>query len=228
MNTDDQISRPDSHSPDGDGPRPGQQRARKPAKKKGMSPLLMVILVFVGLGGLGFLLCLGGGFFLYSQSDFEFDDDPEVVISQTAEMMEIEIMEGLEPVSSVHINMLVMSITVVGYEREEGGAFLLLGEVDVAMSAMDDEEMEREVRGSLAGEDNSLRVEEVEVRDFEIRGETVEFEFARGEDRETGTPAREVSGVFAGRSGKRAIMMLQMEEEHYDDEAVIAMIESIR
>ena len=228
MTTDDQFPRPDSNSFDGEGSRPGQRAARKPPKKKGMSPLLMVLLVFVGLGGLGFLLCLGGGFFLYSQSDFEFDDDPEVVIAQTAEMMEIEIMEGLEPASWVHINMLVMTITMVGYEREIGEGFLLIGEVDVAMSAMDDDEMEREVRGSMAGEESSLRIEEMEFREFEIRGETAEFQFGRGEDRETGKPGREVSGVFPGRGKKRAIMMLQIDEEQYDEEAVIAMIESIR
>ena len=88
--------------------------------------------------------------------------------------------------------------------------------------------MRKQMRSQDFGEKELIvNQDEIETRTFTIRGKEIEFQFAKAEDPETGTAYRQVSGVFPGKGGT-AFLMLQIEEEGYDEDVIVKIIESIK
>lgn len=191
-----------------------------------------ILWILLGIGGLSLLLCCGVGAFLYSKADFAFDvtEDPEAATALTEELVDIDIPAGFEPEGTLHLDMMVMEMELAFYEHAEADGSLAIAEMDVIGS--DDEDVAAEMRDSMEqsgvdddGED--LRLVSVDSRTFEIRGEPAEFEFAELEDRETGEPYRQISGAYLGRDRPFGAIWLLVEEDHYDEDATVHMIESI-
>ena len=72
-----------------------------------------------------------------------------------------------------------------------------------------------------------LNIQSTGTREITIRGEKVEFVFAEGTDKNTDTVVQQVTGVFPGREGM-GYLMLRIDDESYDEQAVVRMIESIK
>ncbi len=194
-----------------------------------MSILVKVLLVLGALGGLSVLVCAGGAFYVYSQFQFDIEEDPDKAVAITAEIADIDIAEGFEPQGAVVTDMVFMQMKLVDYEYADTDSWMLIAELDSPMGSQ--RELERELRQSLEDEgwaDDELRVVSTENRDFEIRDSTATFQFAHAKDRQSGEPFRQVSGSFPARDRGVAFLTLAVEEANYDEDGIIAMIESIR
>jgi len=196
--------------------------------KPGMSTGMKVLIILLCVGGLFVLVCCGGGIYLASQMDMDVNDDPEATKKVTAEIIDIEIPEVFEPKSSMSMNWIFFEMKLAAYEAKDNKGMLMITEIDMPM-AEGDEQQQAEMRKSMQQQnfgERSLTIIRSESREFEIRGETVKFQFAEAEDA-SDTPFRQVTGAFSGKGGA-ASLMLQIEEEQYDEEAVVKMLESIK
>ena len=73
-------------------------------QKQGMSTGVKVLIILLCVGGGSFVLCCGGGIYWFS-SNFNASVDPAAVEEVTAEIAEIEIPDGFQPMQSVSFNM---------------------------------------------------------------------------------------------------------------------------
>jgi hypothetical protein len=203
--------------------------AQRKEPKPGMSTGMKVLIILLCVGGLGFLLCCGGIFYFASKVDMEFNDDPTVIRKVTAEIVDIEIPDLFEPKASVSMNVFVVEMKMVVYGAKDEKGILMITEMDTP-TAEGNEQQQAQMRKSMQqqnfGEKN-LTTKRSESREFEVRGETVKFQFAEAEDEASGTAYRQVTGAFPGKEGN-TFLMLQIEEEQYDEEAVVKMLESIK
>lgn len=70
---------------------------------------------------------------------------------------------------------------------------------------------------------------DVTVREFPIRGEQVEFRFAKGKDPDSGREFREVTATIPGKEPNAVVYFtLQVPEKSYDEDEVLKMIRSIK
>ena len=197
-----------------------------PPKKRGMSTTAKILIGFFCLSGFLFLLCCGGLIYIFTQFKIETDQDPILAEQRVKEIADIEIPEGFEPEVSGTADFFFISATFAAYEHEEADGALILGEVNLEIEA--GPEAEEEIRRAIRQEANErrLKIKSIETREFEIRGETAEFTFAEAEN-EDGEAYRQVAGGFLTEDGT-GLLILQLDEEHYDEDAVVKMIESIR
>jgi len=196
-------------------------------KKKGMSTATKILIAFLCGGALLFLVCCGGLIYLGTQLQFDQSNDPAVAEQRLEDMVEIEVPGSFEPRFSGSLGFFdFVSGTLVVFEAAEGEGALIFIHVNLEIEA--GPEAEEEMRRSLRqqGNERQLRVESSETREFEIQGETCEFEFAQAKN-EDGDAFRQVMGGFPTKEGT-GLMVLQVDEERYDEEAVVKMIESIR
>lgn len=227
MATGDNWPQDDSRSSGGrdDWDRDGGQRAAKP----GMSTGMKVLLILLGIGGVFVLACCGIGIYFFSQ--IQVEEDPAAVARITREIAEIEIPEQFEPEGAFGMNVIVWSLKMVAYSHQQEAGSLALAEmtVDVGGHQKTHELQVRDMLREQGFGQEDLEITSSEKRDFEIRGETESFEFAEAEHRETGEKFRQVSGTFKGKEPDSiGFLILQIQEEHYDEEAAVKMIESIR
>lgn len=196
--------------------------------KQGMSTAAKILIVLLCIGGGFFLLCCGGAIYLYSQMDFEFNEDPAIAAQRLAEITDIELPDNFEAEGSMSFDFFFMSMKMVVYKPTAGDGALLIAQINMDVEGAPDaeEEMRRSIRQQGHQKDLKVVRETVETREFEIRGETVEFEFAQAENEE-GEKYRQVVGAFPAKEGT-ALLMLQVEEDQYNEEAVVNMIESIK
>jgi hypothetical protein len=65
------------------------------------------------------------------------------------------------------------------------------------------------------------------MKEIQVRGEPVAFNFATGKSPGTETERIEVTGIFQGQSGP-VMLILSADTQVIDEEAVVKMIESIK
>lgn len=188
------------------------------------------LFIAIGIFALCLLLCCGGGIFVYTQADFSFEEDPEATVAFTEEIMDIDIPEEFEPEAVIRMGMIFMDMDMAFYAHRDGQGELLIAEADIIGS--DSMDLEQEMQESMQetgvdDEEDHLRITSRDIREFEVRGDTVEFQFAEAEHRQTGQPYRQVSGSFQGRDNPVAAVWVEIEEEYYDEAAIVDMIESI-
>ena len=206
--------------------RPGE--GPPPPPKKGMSTATKVLLIMLCVFGGFCLLCCGGIVYIASQMDFDFNDDPAVAKQRLAEMADIDVPDSFEAEGSLSFDIFFMSMKMVVFNPTEGEGALGISQVNLEIEAGPEaeEDMRRSIRQQGHQRDLRVNQETIEMREFEIRGETVEFEFAQAEN-DQGEAFRQVTGSFPAKEGT-AILILQIDEEHYDEEAIVQMLESIK
>ena len=210
-----------------------RQQPRKP--KQGMSSGMKVLIVLLCVGGGMFVLCCGGGIYVVVKVANSEKHTPEEVIAITNDIVDIEIPAGFKPrvpQGGLDLDMIFMQMKVVAYTPTDVDGILKIKEMNVFGANSEDQEpkMRRTMRQPMGNQDfgeKELILNKTEPRAFTIRGKEVNFKFAEAEDPDTGTAYRQVSGFFPGKEGT-VLLMLQIEEEGYDEEAVVKMIESIK
>ncbi len=170
----------------------------------------------------------GGIIYIGSQMNFEVIEDPVVAAERLTEIADIDVPDSFEAEGSASFDIFFMSMQMVAFQPTNGQGVLIIGQVNLNIEAGPEaeEDMRRSIREQGGQKRLNIDEESVETREFEIRGNTAEFEFAKAEN-DDGEVYRQVVGSFEGKQGT-AILVLQVEEEHYDEEAVVKMLESIK
>ncbi len=203
------------------------------APKKGMGTGMKIVLVLLCLGGGMFLLCCGVGFYLFSQFKPEIkQNDPQAAAKTAQEIVSIEVAEQFQPSDSIKISGEVfgfgMKMKMATYRPVKGQGGLNLMQVHTTNMPKEFQDAQARQQMKQQGFDNrQLNIEQAETREFEIRGQKVPFLFTKAKDAQTGKVFRQVTGTFADKKGI-VMLMLQVEEEFYDEEAVVRMLESIK
>ena len=201
-----------------------------PRKRSG-SKVLWIIL---GVVGGSMLLCCGGGVFLYQKFKDQFKMEVDVTAAGTEAMTktiaDIEILEDFQPMSSLDMDLAGYSMKWAVYQQQERTGRLMLAEMNFPSADQAQEKKQLEDSMQQQQQQQGFRLLNnlsTETREFTIRGETVDFEFAEGTDVSTDTAVRQITGVFPGRDGM-GYLRLQIDDDSYDEEAVVRMIESIK
>lgn len=204
------------------------------APRKGMSTGMKILIVLLCLGGVLFLLCGGCVIYVVSQVKHEVkQDDPQAAAQTAQEIVTIEVPEQFQPSDSVKMGGELfgfgMKMKVATFRSAEGHGSLVLMQMQMKIRNMPQQDQAELARQQLRQQDlhnTELNVVRSEQREFEIRGQKVPFLFAEAKQPETDTAFRQVSGAFAVDQGM-VMLLLQVEEEAYDEEAVVRMLESI-
>lgn len=200
-----------------------------PPRSAGMSSGTKVLIVVASIAGVSVLLCCGGVVYIGSKFKPEIKiNDPVAASATAAEIVTIDVPEQFRPSDSMKMNFGVMKMKMAMFKAQVGGGTVILAEMQMpAMPQQQDQEAQ--LRQSLRQQNvnnRELVVRESEMREFDVRGEKVKFLFAKAEEVSTGAAFRQVTGTFPSKQGI-AILQVQVEEEHYDEEAVVKMLESI-
>lgn len=200
-----------------------------PPEKPGMSTGMKVLILLLCLGGGIMLLCCGGVVYFISQIEVE-QNNPAAAAATAAEIVSIEVPDQFRPSDSMKMELPfgLMRMKLVAYKSTAGRGELGLIEMQIANVPM--QQQEGQFRQQLQQQginSRQLIIKEQEPREFKIRGRAVTFLFAEAKDAQSGTAFRQVSGTFPGKGGT-AFLLLQVEEDSYDEDAVVKMIESIK
>ena len=186
-----------------------------------------ILLICLAVAGVCLLLCCGGVVYLFQTRVKFHANDPAAARDIARKIADFEPPAGYEPRHAMRMNLpLVPSTKAAFFERDDGEGLLILSEFG---AATDDTSALREMNRALAEQNRApqrLETLHSESKVFQIRGKEVRFQFAEAQD-EQGRKYRIVSGAFPAKDGT-GHLILQVEGEHYDEAAVIEMIESIR
>lgn len=209
---------------------PGYQPAPPPAQKQGMSGFAKLLIGCGIVVALGFLVCCGGAVFLMSRVKVQQSEDPATVLEHTKRIADIEIPASFKPASTLSVDIWIVQVTMVAFAPAEGEGSLLLLQSNVSGDKESIDDFVRQInRGENDSEERNLELDPTSIvdKEFTIRGSPATFQFAKGTDGENMKTFRQVTGAFPGKEGT-AILFLQIDEEHYNEEEIIKMIESIK
>lgn len=182
------------------------------------------------LGGMLFLVCGGAcGFLVYLFTPSVSTSADEIVLIQQ-EIAPLAVPAFLEPVLAQKLDNPLVTLRQCVYRHQEGRGVLRLMETKVKFG--EDEAGARQMLDQLSqdktgGEIHRLEVSRSETREFIIQQESVPFRFDEGRDLSSATRYRQVSGDFRGKNGW-ARLILQLEEEVWDEDAVTALLNSLK
>jgi hypothetical protein len=191
-----------------------------------MSTGTKVLLICLAVGGVCLLLCCGGAFYLVRTRMDIRPNNPVAARATAAEIADFHPPPGFEPRGSIAMNLpFVPGMKAAIYELENGEGVLIIAELATSDAGGD---AQREMHRVLQEQNRAprrLQTIRSESRVFEIGGREVRFLFSEAQD-ENGREYRVVSGSFPGKGGT-AQLILNVEADRYEEEAVIKMIESL-
>jgi len=197
--------------------------------RQGMSTGVKVLIVLLVLFGGGMLLCCGAFALMGYMFMPKVSTTPADVIAVRDEMVTIDLPDDLEPKQSLRMDNLMFAMKTAMFESRDGKSQLMIASMHVKIGGPEANN-ELQVRNALEDQGESQRPlanSETKTQSVKIKGADHDFVFTKGEDAQTGRKMRQVSGTFPGREGT-AFLMYQTEEDNYDEERVVKMLESIR
>ena len=229
---DDSVEKQDAWSEQPEQPADAdQQPGFPPPKKKGIGTTAKVLIILLcGAAGL-FLICCGGVVYFFANLKVESKEDAASTKATTTEIVDIKIPDEFHPAGSMKVStsLFPMNVKVAVYSVVDGKGVLIIMAMKMPIAGAD-ANMQQQIREELNKKglgNQNLTIKEKELREFEIRGQKVSFLFAKAEQPRDQAKFRQVTGTFSGKNGT-SFLMLQVEEEHYDEESVVKMIESIK
>lgn len=193
-----------------------------PAPKKKSGALKWVLIILGGLCGLCCCGIVGAAIYGYNQIGMSFD--PQVARTRTQEIADIEVPEGMEPKFSMSMMGMMKMAVWVGGEDGSGGMFMLIeGKQGVSKEQLRqsiDEQMKKQ------GQQGNISIEERKTKTYTVRGEETSFEIAKG--KAEGRDIWQVSGDFASKEGGRAVILMMLPADKFDEEDIDGVIESIK
>ncbi len=221
MEYDDDLFTPDEKRPDDSAPR-AERSSGNQQTGCGMKLFLIILAV---VGGLTMLCCCGIGITVYSVTP-EIEENPALVKQDLARMLKIDLPEGFEPKRSFTMKLFsFIAMDGVFVENSESGVIILM---EFSGALAENKELQESFKQGLGESSSSdeLKVEEQTIKEVTIGGETIEFKFIKGTDRNTNQEVRQVHGVLPGKNGP-ILFILSLAEEKWDEEQVMKMLESI-
>lgn len=198
----------------------------EPPPRRPLSTGTKVLLTLGVAFGVLMLLCCGvAGWFGY-QIQRGFSPDPQEIARIRSEIVrDIRIPEELQPRLGMDLPFFgVKASLYIGDRPGAGGEMLLLLRVP---PGVDPHEVRFQVEEAMGQDHQHFDMQPPETKRIRIEGEEVEFQFARGKDRQSGAEVRQVLGVLTGPEGPIMILMV-VGEKVWDEERVVRILESIK
>ncbi len=189
------------------------------------SGCLKWFLVFAGLGAVGILGCCGVGYYLFMP---KIVTKPAQVDAFLQEVADVKMLPDFKGETGVKMNFVFMEMRMCRYAHTSGKGELQLMEMAMnANNAGGNAELEAQMQKQKQMEMKALTVKSTETRDLDIRGQSATFTTVFGQDVSSKTEYYQVEGTFLGKHGP-AKLMLQVEAEIWDEEAVSELLESLQ
>lgn len=185
-----------------------------------------ILLILLGVGAVSLALCCGGALWFWNRS-FEMTEDPVKVVAAQQEIAEIQLLPNQQPLFAMKMNLGLMNMTLVAYKSTGRSSMMLM---QMKMTGMTEDEMQQNFRKEGQKKNDQFQEESSETQKIKVDGVEREFLFAKGKLQSGGGPAvaaRQITGMFPSRNGM-GYLIVTIEEEVYDEAAVIQMIESIK
>lgn len=182
------------------------------------------------LGGLVILVCVGLcglGMYLFNLSETTVAEE---IAQIQQEIVSLELPEFLEPIYAEKMDNFLLSLRVCKYRHREGRGLLKVIAVDWKKG--DEKTLEQEWLDELShlpaqDEIRLLEVTQSETREITVGQQSVPFRFEEGQDLSSATRYRQVSGDFTTAAGS-VRLILQLEAEVWEDEAVMQLLNSLK
>ncbi|MEO1996111.1 MAG: hypothetical protein ABGZ17_12635 [Planctomycetaceae bacterium] len=191
-------------------------------QKSGMSTWLKVLLVIFGVFGLVCCGCCGGAWYWFSQQELDMDN-PAGARAVAQEVLKQSVPEDMfEPKGSLDFSFFSLFEMKMGlFEAKNGDGVLMIMKMAVPQQPGQEEQFEQALRGQSAQNSKRLVIESSETKTLKLKGiGEVAFQFSKGKETSTNKDYREIQGVLPSPGGG-ALFLLQMEDEIYDEAAII-------
>ena len=198
------------------------------AEKSGGSGCLKFALIVGGLSFIGLLVCCGGLTWFGWGFIPKMATTPTDVAAVGQQVMQIDIPDEFVGKAGFTIDNRWIAMRFATFLHKDGKGALLIGAMQVKMGDLKDRHADFKKRSQQQSNDQQkLTIKKTEEREFTIRGKSVTFKFSEAEEDGTDKKFRLVTGELEA-PGSITILQLTLEEEAYDEDAVVKMIESIR
>ncbi len=196
-------------------------------QRSGMGAGTKILIILLSVLGVSCIACCGA-FFYFAKNAFKVVQTPPEVIEMQEEIVSIEIPETYRPGQGMATKIFGMTMNMVMFQRAENPSSgnLVLMEMKMPMDGSQEQlDLAFQQQMDQQGNNQNLDIEETEKRTFTIDGEEREFTFNKGTS--NGKAIRQVTGVFKSRNGNATMIVLVEDEDVWDEEQAVKMIESI-
>ncbi len=197
----------------------------RPPERSRSSGCLKWFLILASIGGVGMLLCCGVGYYVFMP---KIVTQPAQVDAFVQEIADVKMLPDFQGETGVKMNLGFMEMRLCRYAHTSGKGELQLMELSMnGTNANADAELEAQMQQQKQMEMKALTIESTESKEIEIRGQSATFTTVFGQDVSSKTEYYQVEGTFLGKHGP-AKLMLQVEAEIWDGEAVSELLESLK
>ncbi|MBX3442560.1 MAG: hypothetical protein KF774_09130 [Planctomyces sp.] len=196
-------------------------------KKQGMSTFAKVLIGML-VAGVLVVVVTCGGLYWFARNAFKPTQDPVEIAALKDSMINIEIPETYRPVGGMTMQMgfsMKMAMYARNGDEKSGGAVMLM---QMNIPGAGDQQTRQSFEDQLRqqGHNSNLKVATRETRSVDIDGKAYDFEFLTGTREGADTKLHEVIGQFPAKQGV-GFLMITDSDEHWDEAAVMRMLESI-
>ena len=211
-----------------DNPSDPPRRVQQLEEKPGGGGCLKFALVVGGLSFVVLVVCCGGLVWFIWGFVPKLVTAPADVAAVGQEIMKIEIPEEFVGQAGISMDNFAMTMKFATYQHKEQKGTLLIGSNQVKIgNPKDQQAVFKNTSKQQADIEKGLKIMETVDREFTILGKLATFKFSEAEKEGTDKKFRIVSSEIDSPGGM-LIFHLMLEEDAYDEETVVKMIESIQ
>ncbi len=189
---------------------------------------LKFVLILGTLGFLTIIVCCGGFAWLVWGFLPRAATTPSEVAEVGQKIMKFELPPDFIGESAATVDNPLLATRFATFRHKDGKGTLRLGALWVKLADFTKQRVDFRVDAEKHFDDeHKLDVKRTIDRDFTIRGKKVAFKFSEAEELGTGKKFRVVTGEFES-PASLTILELILEDDAYDEAAVIKIIESIQ
>ncbi len=199
-----------------------------PSQPKSGGGCLKAVMIIGGIGFIGLVICCGGLAWFGRGFIPKMVTAPADVAVLGQEVMKIDIPAEFVGQAGMSMDNFAMTMKFATFQHKEQKGTLMIGSMQVKIGDLKDQQAAFNAQKTQqGGAQEGMKITTTEDREFTIQGQPVKFKFSEAEQVGTGKKFQLVSSEFES-GGRLMLLQLTLEEDAYDEEAVVKMIESIQ
>lgn len=211
-----------AHDPWNDSQNAPSAPARKP-----MSGCMLAAIIVGGLGLVCIVACCGGTMWFGSMFIPKEVKIPAEVAETSRQILNITVLPDFSPDKGLTSDNMFYSLKIVTFTHKENKGEILMGAFKVKMGDANQAKMQTQPFRAPFEEKSrgSLDIKSTESREITINGQKVTISIGEAIDRSSGKPVHTVSADFVQPDGKFTFFFLRMDDDVWDEEAALKMLE---
>lgn len=198
-------------------------------KKQGTSGCAKVVLIGGGIGLVLMLICCGVGAYFAKSFMPTMVTSPAEVAEMSKQMVDMKIPDDFKGVMGMKMDNFFMTMQIATFEQTEKKGFIQL--IDMKLK-VNDPNQKAQFRNNPALQQQqqnlpNLKLGSSNMRDFDLRGQPVTFRFTEAVNTDTNKNCHVIDGTIDGPNGFTTIKLI-FDDEIYDEDTVVELIESIK